>query len=722
MRHNNMKIMQCMLLLCFFSSLTLNQYPAAQTTRSISGVVKDANGNPLVGASVAALVGTTSGTTTRTGAGGRYSLSIASNVNSIVVHADESYTIGVDYLPVRVLMSGVYPAEVNVTLRVASQVKFTGAIQFVDTESLSNDVTYNVVDEKGDVINISGFPLIFSKTKPALTISGWDPSTVILPIGYSRIKVVFSMKTSNPVAYIQKELIIEVPATKQGDLFEYDISKYTIPWNTEYVKDYLVDTKSKLTVLKENLFYLTKETVMISESEIKLKTSENLYDNGNFTASYTTLKDAFITIRQVKQTLESLNQEAYRSVYIILAFLAVSSIATGFILFETRSLSLVSGIIFYVSSAVILYNVYPSTMLVPISNYMIGVAAAIVVAVILSVIIPKIGSLNRVRGEISFLSTLTPIFTLSKRLMKRRRMRTLLTLFSISILTMSFVTLTSLSEEYGVSLSSVINKKFDGKGIMITASPLMGDTDSLYLSNAELDWLRELPMIQSIATKYINIPQRRAITTLRIGEEAKPIYGVIGIDATFEDQVSKLGKAVIEGVLPGQGEAAITRIVKEALNLKIGDSITLSGNKLTISGILDDGSLGMMTELDGSGYLPEKEVNISSPEEPPHYIRVPCEPEEALIVDYKTAMKINGCYQIRLNLNIQTGDVYKLGERIALERGYRVTAASEKGSITYVLGVYLAGKGLPLIIPWTIAVLSVVVTMMNALHERRKEI
>jgi len=335
-----MKIMQCMLLLCFFSSLTLNQYPAAQTTRSISGVVKDANGNPLVGASVAALVGTTSGTTTRTGAGGRYSLSIASNVNSIVVHADESYTIGVDYLPVRVLMSGVYPAEVNVTLRVASQVKFTGAIQFVDTESLSNDVTYNVVDEKGDVINISGFPLIFSKTKPALTISGWDPSTVILPIGYSRIKVVFSMKTSNPVAYIQKELIIEVPATKQGDLFEYDISKYTIPWNTEYVKDYLVDTKSKLTVLKENLFYLTKETVMISESEIKLKTSENLYDNGNFTASYTTLKDAFITIRQVKQTLESLNQEAYRSVYIILAFLAVSSIATGFILFETRSLSL----------------------------------------------------------------------------------------------------------------------------------------------------------------------------------------------------------------------------------------------------------------------------------------------------------------------------------------------------------------------------------------------
>jgi ABC-type lipoprotein release transport system permease subunit len=712
-----------LLVFCFLSALAINHYPAAQTIRTVSGIVMDKNGVPLVGANVAPLVSTQTGTSIKTGADGKFTLTLASNINSIVVYTDDSATPGYDYLPARIALSGATPVDVSVKLQPASSIKFIGVVQFVDTESLSNDLTYSVVDERGEIISLSGFPLSFSKTKPVLQISGWDSSIVIMPVGYTRIKVIFSMKTSNPVSYLQKSISFEIPASGQGELLEYDITAYTIPWNDEYIKGYLAATKVKLTALKESLFYLTKETVMISNSESKLRQAETLYAIGDYTASYTTLKDAFITIRQVKQTLESLNLEAYRSVYIILGFLAVSSITMGFILFEAKGLSLLSGTAFYSVSAAILYTIYPGTMLIPFSSYLVGAAAAITIAILLSIVIPKVISYSANRGEVGFISVLIPIYTLSKRLMKRRRARTLLTIVSVALLTMSFVTLTSLSEEYGISLNRVSFTKINGKGIMVTSSPVTSDTEYLYLSNAEYDWLAKLPGVTSIATKYINLPQRRAITTLRSGDESKQIYGVVGIDSTVEDDVSGINKALIEGALPNQGEVAITKNVKDTLSLKLGDRINLSGNSLIISGVLDDYALAKMMELDGSGYLPEKEVNISSPEEPPHYIQVTCEAEEVLIVYYQTALKMNGVYQIRLNLGIDTSiEVDALAERIALERGFKVTAASEKGATTYLLGAYLEGKGLPLIIPWTIAVLSVVVTMMNALQERRREI
>ncbi|MBM3291883.1 FtsX-like permease family protein, partial [Candidatus Bathyarchaeota archaeon] len=55
-------------------------------------------------------------------------------------------------------------------------------------------------------------------------------------------------------------------------------------------------------------------------------------------------------------------------------------------------------------------------------------------------------------------------------------------------------------------------------------------------------------------------------------------------------------------------------------------------------------------------------------------------------------------------------------------RGYQAWSASPSGSTLYRLGSYIEGKGLPLIIPWAIVVLNVIVTMLNSLFERRREI
>ncbi len=57
-----------------------------------------------------------------------------------------------------------------------------------------------------------------------------------------------------------------------------------------------------------------------------------------------------------------------------------------------------------------------------------------------------------------------------------------------------------------------------------------------------------------------------------------------------------------------------------------------------------------------------------------------------------------------------------------MNRGFRVWASTGTGVYLAQLTGYFGGKGLPIVIPWMIVVLNVIVTMMNAYYERRQEV
>ena len=59
---------------------------------------------------------------------------------------------------------------------------------------------------------------------------------------------------------------------------------------------------------------------------------------------------------------------------------------------------------------------------------------------------------------------------------------------------------------------------------------------------------------------------------------------------------------------------------------------------------------------------------------------------------------------------------------MALSREYRFWAASGGVAHAAFMGSQIGGKGLPILVPWAIAMLNVVVTMLNSMYERRKEI
>ena len=142
-----------------------------------------------------------------------------------------------------------------------------------------------------------------------------------------------------------------------------------------------------------------------------------------------------------------------------------------------------------------------------------------------------------------------------------------------------------------------------------------------------------------------------------------------------------------------------------------------------MEGVLDDVAPGRLKDLDGSPYLPRRMVNLNPGGEVPQYSVEPCDPSEYVIVHVSDALRIAlvGISRVAITVNVGV-DVNAFAERLALERGYSAWSASADGVYLARLSSYIEGKGLPLMVPWAIVVLNVVITMLNSMFERRKDI
>jgi hypothetical protein len=197
----------------------------------------------------------------------------------------------------------------------------------------------------------------------------------------------------------------------------------------------------------------------------------------------------------------------------------------------------------------------------------------------------------------------------------------------------------------------------------------------------------------------------------------------MGVEPDLEDPIMHISDVLIEGKLPSEGGVVISESLKDALGAELGDVLSLSGMMVELEGVLDDVAPGRIKDLDGSPYIPKKLVDINPEGEVPHYVVERCEPSEYVIVHISDALRIALVGISRVAIKVDGGvDTRLLAERLALERGYAAWSASAEGLYAAHLGVYFEGKGLPLMVPWAIVVLNVVITMLNSMFERRREI
>jgi len=242
-----------------------------------------------------------------------------------------------------------------------------------------------------------------------------------------------------------------------------------------------------------------------------------------------------------------------------------------------------------------------------------------------------------------------------------------------------------------------------------------------------------------VAPKYENVPHRqynyRGSYNPLGYVKGHPIFGMVGIVPSAEAEILSLNETIVEGrYLKDEDEDGIliSEKLKKKLNLTVGEKVTfqISGKRLTLKvvGVFEDQKFENIRDLDGLPLLPMKivEVRRAPVEEGFDIITeglTPCSASETIVTTWKIASRIPEIQLSRIDILLEEGsDLIERAKMIALNKGLRVWASTEGGVYLARLSSYFEGKGLSIAIPWLIVVLNVIITMLNSLYERKREI
>jgi ABC-type lipoprotein release transport system permease subunit len=682
---------------------------------SAAGIVTNASGQPLR-ATVNTILNNKIVKTTKTSVDGSFTIQLNAGVSSILVYSDNSSTPGFDYLPAVVGVS--LGQVVSVSLMPAASLSLKGDILFVDTDTIPSSYSYQVLDSGGLLFSSTGFPLSFSsKSTSTLTIPDLSSTTLIVPamtpyrLWFNVSILVENRGTTRTVfSDVQQPLA-------QGTLTDFNIVAPALTYNFGLVETAIAEVSPMIRAMEAQGFYLVRENRLIASAEADYARALQLYDSGSYDMAFYEAKSSYIGARSTLADLNKLVVDAASSVYIIIGFLAIASISAGFLLVDSRGVQAVLGSGLYAGSLIVLSRVYPGTAATPVQGFILTAVVSFMVVIVVALILPKLLGGGSGDGMVKLSEILVPVFSIAKRSLKRRRLRLILTLISLIVLVMSFVSLTSLSEGYG--LITTKSGSSSNQGVLLRASTWTAAHPTFIpLPSSEVAWLLKQPEVETVSMKIENAPQQSPITSIARNR----IYSIMGVNARNETQILPIASILTSGKLPGSGEVALSVALTSQLGLKLGDSMKLRDQTLTLVGLLDDVSFASLTDLDGSSFIPDKWVNLSLPGDPPYWERQSTLPSEAALLDTSTASLFPILSVTRIDMKVDPAGQDYFAEKLALERGYETWSATPTGVTYKALSNYLEGKGLPLVIPWAIVVLNVVVTMLNSLFERRHEI
>ncbi len=712
--------LRVVLLIAFILFLTASPIASVEGSSTVSGFILDEEGAPLEGASASLWYGRGLIDVVETDADGRFELQFLDDRQySLILFADDLSTPGVDHLPVRV--DDLPDAELIVNLKPAASLIVEGDIQFVESEELPTEVIYSTLDpSSGQVILRDGFPLIFGASgESSSKFVNLEPNHLLIPANEG-VVVEVNVSILFGAGLDIRTIKIEQGGVGQGALVARDVRPFSVQYNIETVEGVLASVRGRLDEMESYGFYMVSERAVVVAAETFLSDSVELLSEGLYVDSFGDCKRSYLLAWETRSHLISMLNDAMYSVYIIVVFLALASTTVAFLLANRDVTKVLGGVGLFILAIMVLYLSYPGSMILSPTRF-IGVSVgSIGASLFIATIFPRFMKGRERNGQVPLSNIVVPVFSMAKRSIKRRRLKFILTLISLSVLVMSFVTLTSFSEGYGIITRKTLNRPPDGLGVLIRAQDY-DDLEPTFLSDRDLssNWLQRQPETLVVSLKAESKPQERPWT--RLG--GQPIHGFLGVDAAVEEELTGVGSNLVRGRLPLEGEVAISETLLTVLDVEVGDSLVIMGLDLTLVGVLDDEGLRKMGEIDGRTFLPGKIVNLTPEEETPYYVWEPCEPSEVAFLHISDALRIPIVRISRVSMKLVEGvDAPEFAERLALERGYWAWSASVDGVILARLGRYLEGKGLPLLVPWGIVVLNVVVTVLNSMYERKKEI
>ncbi len=655
-----------------------------------------------------------------------------------------------DYVPYGVYHTpGEEPEEETIRLWRSATVSLEGQDFFIETSAIP-EVTIRVLEPNGqDHIDYGSFNLHYGSGSSTVSTYLNKPSgETYVPAGQD-----FVIKVT---AYVEKgsdklteTIIIDdyvEGGLSQGEVMSVDLRDRILPQSFDKIYNKTTGLTGLILDKEEQGFFLAVERQKLGNAESLTSAAQSRMDSGGFDEAFTSLREAYVILTDLENSVTSMLGDAERSVFILIVFIALTSQVMATLLYDdTVRKTTISGVVFIILLAV-LYGLHPGAQITKPFDIMRMGAYSLVFVTLAGVIGPKILQRGPETTNASIQHMVVPILSISKRSLRRRRLRFLLTLTSVILLVASFISLTSFTSGFGLSLEKS-GAPIDKDGVMIRTPdppPTIGTAPSsggigvsgpLPLDFELVRWFSEATAVNEVIPRYENQPQRE----YREGYSPvgfinrTTVFGILSVNPRHEAEVNQLDSAVAEGEYMGDGvgEAMVSLGLAERLGVSLGDTFAFRAHErtheLTVVALLDDAILEELTDIDGDTILPRKIIEKERIEaDGPDFIIeavAPCSPDEVVITNLGTTVNMTWLMLTRLNLMLEPDvDALEYARTTALNRGFRVWASTDTGVYLAQLTGYFGGKGLPIIIPWVIVVLNVIVTMMNAYFERRKEV
>ena len=688
----------------------------------------------------------------RSNEAGEFKVSLSQGYEyTLIASKDDKTTPGTDYVPqvIRVMREEQLDT-IKFQLISGASVLMEEENFFVET-SMIPFISYVVIDPiTGDPLEFYGEHVQFGNGADTLNEQLNLPHNQLIIPSDTGIAVKVQAVASIGDATFKHEFILNQDdplILSRGETEIIQLSEHLFPHNLQRVINESEQVNNLVDEKEDEGFFLGAERQRITRIDSLIKEAEAHYSQRSAELAFTKLREAYLEIVNVENWVNNMTSEAVKAISILLVFLSVASLALSYLLSEKPAYKLLIHSGLFAIFVLILYYLHPGSQLLQIEEFLKYVILSFASVEVFAHVSPYVLRGTGIGDKVPLRNMLIPLFSIAKRSLRRRRIRFLLTLITVTIMVTSFIALTSFSTGYGLIFRKLSVDRRGVNGVMIKSSGvpvkqarsaysggpgIYGDTP---LDASILEWLETRNETEYLIPKYINQPQRQYREAYHpLGNlMGVPIFGVMAIDPILESMINPLEEALVSGRYFEAEEKGvlISQELAEKTGVEPGIDVEVKvldhTYTLPLIGILDDDVLSNMMNLNGEPFLPPKivEVNRVVVEGPDIIFEgfVPCSPGEMVILSIESMVEESGIPLNSLNLMLKEGwDLVDYAQKTALNRGVRTWASTSQGVYFAHVSQYFQGKGFPIILPWIIVVLNVLVTMLNSYYERRKEI
>ncbi|MFB0551325.1 MAG: FtsX-like permease family protein [Nitrososphaeria archaeon] len=533
----------------------------------------------------------------------------------------------------------------------------------------------------------------------------------IAPAGYP-----FEMRVMSDDVEIFEPLVID-DGGKPFDLSRNEqvtsrrLAKLIISRNEEVVQDALEEAVEGVNEAESLGLYVALELGRLQQVESSLEKASNALSREEVFEAANRLKEAYNLCQNIISELDRLQSESATSIPLLMLLLVLTSLSVAALSTEKKGEQLITASLLLSAILVLLYYTYPGFKYANVNDYVTAGYIVILVIVAVSLGSEFLGNVKSV-GGVSLLPAIAASTSLAIRNLKRRKLRTVLILLSVTIMVVGFTWLTTVSTVISTREIKVTPLTPFKRTNFVIASKV-----NRPLNYDDITWISSQPETKALAIKAQSMP-----TSSPLGYVKTPsfgVYGIIGIAAT-DPNLETISNAVtpknsLDKVLGLSKAVLVSGNLIEEAGVKIGDKVTVSGAKLEIAGFFDPDRIEAVRDIDDVAWLPDK-MNLMGD-------LTPVRGDELIITNVYAAAEL-GSPLVRAYIQTLDSQSRDLARKLSLLSSY-FTKSYPRADVSYLYlasSVVLEVKGSLMIIPVALVILNMAAIMMAGIYARRKEI